>query len=150
MVRVPGVLADTGAVKVEDIRDGAAREGEERNQTGRPLVAEAVVHLLREQHAPGAPERAQESFCGQRRRRLVLVRVDEVVVGCVVQEDEAEADGEAADRRADPVQARVRCPAEDKQTDWNEPAGEHHGNQTRLGGRLAVVLLAEFDVVVVD
>lgn len=80
----------------------------------------------------------------------MLVRVDEVVVGCVVQEDEAEADPEAAKARTEPVQVGVACPGEDDETQWDEPAGAHHGNQAILGRWVAVEAGCDFEVVFVD
>lgn len=48
------------------------------------------------------------------------------------------------------MDARVRCPCEDKQTDGDEPAREHHGDQALLGRRFAVVLGRDGQVVFVD
>lgn len=44
----------------------------------------------------------------------MLVRVDEVVVGGIVQEDKPEPDGEAREARSDPRQSLVGCPGEDE------------------------------------
>lgn len=104
-VLAPGT--DLGAVLPEQERDAAAGQGHEEEDHAGPLVAAAGVHLLREEHDGGAPEAADEGLGREGGRRLVLVRVDEVVVGGVVQEDEAEPDPEAAEGRAEPVQARV-------------------------------------------
>lgn len=81
----------------------------------------------------------------------MLVRVDEVVVGAVVDEDEAEADGEAGEGGPHPDQAREGGPGEDDHADGDKPAGEHHGDEAELGGRqLACVGLDDFEVVLVD
>lgn len=149
-VGVLAPLADLGAVLPEQEGDAAAREAEEREQRAGPLVAEAVVHLLGEEDDAGAPEAADAGLGGEGGGGLVLVRVDEVVVGGVVEEDEAEADGEAAEGGADPVQARVGGPGEDEEADGDEPAGEHHGDEAGLGGRVAVVAGGELEVVLVD
>ena len=85
-VREFRVLADGRALEVEEVRYRAAAERNEREETARPLVPEAVVHLLGEEHDARAPERAQARLRGERAGRLVLVRVDEVVVRGVVEE----------------------------------------------------------------
>lgn len=90
-----GVLAppaDAGAVAPEQERNGAARDADEGQQGRGPLVAKAVVHLRGEEHDGGAPEAADKGLGGEGRGGLVLVGVDEVVVGRVVEEDEAESD----------------------------------------------------------
>lgn len=132
------VLPDGGALEVEDVRDETAGEGEEGQQRARPLVPEGVVHLLGEEDDAGAPEAADAGLCGEGAGGLVLVRVDEVVVGRVVEEDEAEADGEAAHHGAPVRQGRVRGPREDEQPDGHEPAREHHRDEARFGGWFAV------------
>ena len=67
----------------------------------------------------------------------MLVRVHEVVVGGVVEEEESEPDGEPAQRGAPPAELRVRCPSEDKEAHRHEPAGAHHRYEARFGGRFA-------------
>ena len=153
VVAAVGVLAaaaDGGAVLPEGKRDGAAGEAEEGQEAGRPLVAHAVVHLLGEEHDAGAPEGADARLGRERRGRLVLVRVDQVVVGRVVEEDEAKADGQAGEAGADPGQALVGRPGENEEADGDEPAAGHHGDEADLGGRPAVVLGHEGEVVLVD
>lgn len=80
----------------------------------------------------------------------MLVRVDEVVICRVVEEDEAEADGEAGETGADPDEAGVGGPGEDEKTDGDEPAGEHHRDEADFGRGAAVVGADEGEVVVVD
>lgn len=109
-----------------------------------------MVHLLREQDRAGTPEGTNKGLGGKRRGSLVLVRVDEVVVGRVVEEDETKANGEAGEAGADPDQVRVRGPGEDEEADGDEPARDHHGDQTNLGGGLAVVFLDLREVVLVN
>ena len=110
-----------------------------------------MVHRDGEEDDARAPDGAEERLGRERRRRLVLVRVDEVVVGGVVQEDEAEPDGEPAHGGAPPAQPRVRRPAEDEEADGDEPAREHHGDEAGFRGRFAVrVARADGQVVRVD
>lgn len=149
-ISVLGLLADARTPLPESKGNQAAQQAQESQKGRRPLVAHAVVHLLGEQHGARTPEGADEGLGGEGRRGLVLVRIDEVVVGGVIQEDEPETNGEASERGADPDQARVRGPGEDEQADGDEPARDHHGNQADLGGRLAVVLLHLLEVVLVD
>ena len=148
-VRVLAPLPDLGPVHPEQERDGAARQTQKGKQRRRPLVAQTIVHLLREEHDARAPQAADERLGRQCRRRLVLVRVHEVVVGRVVQEDEAEAHGQSAERGPRPRQLRVAGPREDEESDGDEPARQHHGDQSRLGGRFPVVLGHERQVVLV-
>lgn len=127
-VGVLGPAANLGTPLPEAKGDGAAGEADEAQQTAGPLVAEAVVHLDGEEHDAGAPEAADERLGREGRGRQVLVRVDQVVVGGVVQEDEAKADGEAAQARAHPAELLVRRPGKDEEANGYEPAGEHHGD----------------------
>lgn len=149
-VGVVAAGADGGAVLPEEEGDAAAGESEEEEDHASPLVAAAGVHLLGEEDDGGAPEGAEEGLGGEGRGGLVLVRVDNVVVGGVVEEDKAEADGEAADGGADPVEARVRRPGEDGEADGDEPARAHHGDETVLGRGVAVPLRRDLKVVFVD
>lgn len=149
-VRILAPLADLGPVAPEQEGDTAARQTDEGEQSGRPAVVEPVVHLLGEEDDGGTPEAADKSLGGEGGGGLVLVRVDEVVVGRVVEEDEAEADGEAAHCGTRPRELRVGGPGEDEEADGDEPAGEHHGDEADLGGRVAVVLGDELEVVLVD
>lgn len=100
-ILAPG--ADLGAVLPEQERDTAAAEGHEEEDHRCPLVAAGGVHLLREQNYASTPEASDEGLGREGGRGLVLVRVDEVVVGGVVQEDEAESNPEATKSRAEPV-----------------------------------------------
>ena len=80
----------------------------------------------------------------------MLIRVDEVVVGGVVQEQKAEADGPAGEAGTHPGEARVRGPGEDEEADGDEPAAEHHRNEADLGGWVAIILVHHGHVVAVD
>lgn len=79
----------------------------------------------------------------------MLVRIDEVVVGGIVQEDEAEPDGETTESRARPVEVAVRSPGENEEADRNTPAANHHRDQADFGRWLAVVLRDQLEVVLV-
>lgn len=145
------MLPDGGAFEVEDIRDQATREGDESQERARPLVAQTAVHLLREEDDTGAPEASDARLCGQGAGRLVLVGVDKVVVGRVVQEDEAKADGESSHHGSPVRETRVGGPTEDEQADGDEPTGEHHRNESSFRGWFAVGgLRAETEIVLVD
>lgn len=135
----------------EQKRNRAAQQTNPRQHRARPLVPQPMVHLRGEQHDARAPQRSDERLGRERRGRAVLVGVDEVVVGAVVDEDEAEADGEAGERGPDPGEAGEGGPREHDEADGDEPAGEHHGDQAQLGGgELACVGLDDFYVVLVD
>lgn len=138
-----GVLAPSSnpsAVPPEQEGNTAARETNEAQQARGPLIAEPVVHLLRKQDDGGTPEGSDTSLGGQGRSGLVLVAVDEVVVGGVVEENETETHGETAETGADPDEPGIGRPGEDEQADGDEPAAEHHGDETDFGGGVAVVL----------
>lgn len=51
----------------------------------------------------------------------MLVGVYEIVVGAVVEEDEAEADGETAHCWPPKGEGGIGCPGEDEEADWDEP-----------------------------
>lgn len=80
----------------------------------------------------------------------MLVGIHKVVVCRVVQENETEPNGPASDSRTKPVDPRIRCPGENKQSNRNKPAGKHHWNKARFSRGLSVVLLTELEVVLVD
>ncbi|KAJ3578215.1 hypothetical protein NPX13_g2355 [Xylaria arbuscula] len=150
-IRILAASADALAKLPEQERDSAARKTDSKQDKSSPLVPDIMIHLRREEHHAGAPERADESLRGQCRRCAVLVRVDEVVVGAVVDEDEPEAHGEAGERGPHPDEPRVRGPRENDQPDRDEPAREHHGDKTEFGGReTARVRRDDFHVVLVD
>ncbi len=128
-VGVLAVSADALAELPEEEGDGAAGEADAEEDGAGPLVAEVVVHLAGEEDDAGAPDGADEGLGGEGRGRAVLVRVHQVVVGAVVDEDEAEAHGEAGERGPDPHQPVVRRPREHGQPDRDEPAREHHRDE---------------------
>ncbi|RAL64765.1 hypothetical protein DID88_001796 [Monilinia fructigena] len=92
-----------------------------------PTVSQPRIHLFGKEHRCGTPERSQKSFSRQCRRRLMLIRINKVVIRRVIEEDEAESDGEAANGRPDPMEMRVGGPGKDEETDGDEPTGGHHG-----------------------
>ena len=67
-----------------------------------------MVHLSSEQNHSGTPEGPQESLGRECRSGQVLVGVDDVIVGGVVEENEAEADGPAGNAWAGPAQSGIR------------------------------------------
>lgn len=73
-----------------------------------------------------------------------------VVVCRVVQKDETETDWPASNGRPEPMDTWIGGPGKNEQPDRDEPAGDHHRNQTLFGGRLSVVLCGDLEVVLVD
>lgn len=108
------------------------------------------VHLDGEQDNACTPERPDTRLGSKRTSGLVLVRVDQVVVRSIIQEDEPKADREPSDARSYPVYSRVTRPGEDEQADGDEPAREHHGDKTYFWRRYSTVFDAKLFVVVVD
>lgn len=149
-VGIFAALPDPGAILPEQERDPTARQRHEEQNHARPLVPTARVHLFGEEHDGRTPETADKGLGGKGAGGLVLVRVDEVVVGRVVQKDEAEPDGEAANGRTDPVYVWVRGPGEDEKAHRDEPTRAHHRDQAVLGGGFAVEAGRNFEVVLVD
>ena len=88
------VLSDTRTLEVEEIRNQTAGQSDKGQQRTRPAVVQGMVHLLGEQHDAGTPETPDACLGRQCAGGLVLVCVDEIVVRRVVQENEAEANGE--------------------------------------------------------
>lgn len=103
-----------------------------------------------EEHDGRTPERPETRLGRECARSLMLVRINEVIVRRVVQEDKTEPNREASDGRAYPVHMRVRRPCEDEEANRDEPARVHHGDETGFGGRRAIVFAAEVFVVRVD
>lgn len=149
-VSILATSTDLGAKEPEDKGNCAASQANECQKRRSPLVTESVVHLLSEQDAAGTPETSDTRLGSKGRGGLVLVGVDQVVVRRVVKEDEAEADGPATESGSNPVKIRVRSPCKDEQSNRNEPAREHHGDQTNLRRRIAVVLCTHLEVVLID
>lgn len=148
-VGILAALTNLGTVSPEQERNSTASETDESQQGRSPAVIEALVHLLGEENDGGTPEATDTSLGGEGRGGLVLVGVDEVVVCRVVEEDEAEADGEAAQGGTSPGDARVGGPSKDEETDGDGPARDHHGDETDFCGRRTVVLGHELEVVLV-
>lgn len=149
-VSILAVSTNLGAKEPEEEGNPAASQTDECQKRRSPLVAESVVHLLSEQNTASAPETSDTRLGGKGRGGLVLVGVDQVVVCRVVEEDEAKADRPTTESGSNPVKARVRSPCKDEHSNGDEPAGEHHGDQTNLRRRLAVVLGTHLEVVLVD
>ena len=73
-----------------------------------------------------------------------------IVVGGIVKENEAKSDGPTTNGRSKPVNSRIRSPPENEQPDWNEPARQHHWNQTVFSRWLSLTPRAHIQVVFVD
>lgn len=149
-ISILALRTDTGTKCPEQERDPTADQRHKEEDHASPLVPTGGIHLFGKEHDDGTPDTPDKGLGRERAGRLVLVAVDEVVVGGVVQEDEAEADGETADGGADPVYARVGGPGEDEQTHGDEPAGAHHGDESVLGWGFAVEAGGCAEVVFVD
>lgn len=149
-VSILAVSTNLGAKEPEEEGNPAASQTDECQKRRSPLIAESVVHLLSEQNTAGTPETSDTRLSGKGRGGLVLIGIDQVVVCRVVEEDEAKADGPATESRSNPVKIRVRSPRKDKHSNGDKPTREHHGDQTNLRRRLAVVLGTHLEVVFVD
>lgn len=88
------------------------------------------------------PETPDASFGRECRRCLVLIRIDEVVVRRIVQEDKSEANWETAQRGSGPTKGWIRRPGKDEKTNRDKPTTTHHGNKADLWRGVATVLLA--------
>lgn len=121
-VSVLAALTNLGTVLPEQERDSTASKTEESQKSRGPLITETFVHLLSEEDNSGTPETSDTSLCCEGRSGLVLVGIDEVVVGRVVEEDETETNGETTHSRTSPREILVRSPGKDEKTDGNAPA----------------------------
>lgn len=145
-----GMLSDSRSIKVKDEGDTTARQCKESQKGRSPLVTKTSIHLRCEEHCGGAPEGTQTRLGGESTGSLMLVRVDEIIVCGIVEEDEAEADWETSDGRTDPVELWVGRPCEYEEADRDEPARDHHWDETGFCWWCSVVFLAETEVVLVD
>lgn len=59
------VCSDAVAEEVKAVRNGAACESDESHERASPLIAQAVEHLLGEEHDTGTPEGTNKCFCGE-------------------------------------------------------------------------------------
>lgn len=118
--------SDLSSVIKEQVRDSATSQRQEGKKRRRPLISKPCVHLRRKQNSRSSPERSDTSLRCQCRSGLVLIRVDHIVVGRVVQKDESESNRQSRKSWASPGQSWVRRPCEDEQPDRDEPAGQHH------------------------
>lgn len=105
----------------------------------RRKVGSQLTHLNGEEDNRSAPERtdarlSRECGCGQ-----VLVGIDEVVVGTVVEEDEAEADAPAAHCWTSPAQMWVGRPCKDEHADCDEPGHTISGMQMFQGWEFGIL-----------
>lgn len=81
--------------------------------------------------------------------RLVLVGVDQVVVGRFVEENEPETDGEAAHHGASVRDVGIASPSKDNEAERYHPAGEQHRDQAFFGGWPSILVFGA-DLKVVD
>ncbi|KAH3665781.1 hypothetical protein OGAPHI_003969 [Ogataea philodendri] len=130
-----GVLApcsDLGSVEEESKWNSTAGQSDESHQGGCPLVSQTVVHLNCEQWHCGSPNRSDEGLSSQCRGGIVLIRVDNVVVGGVVKDVETKSTSESGKTWSSPRQSWVGRPGKGEQSSRNEPATNHHWEQTQL------------------
>lgn len=64
-VSVFAVSSDPGAEEVEDEWNGAACQGDEGQERASPLIAEAMIHLHREEDDTGTPKGSNAGLGGE-------------------------------------------------------------------------------------
>lgn len=72
-VRKLASLANPRTIVVEDVRNGAAGEGNESEERASPLIAQSVMHLSGEEDGSATPKAADASFRRESGCRFVLV-----------------------------------------------------------------------------
>ncbi|KAH3676327.1 hypothetical protein WICPIJ_009137 [Wickerhamomyces pijperi] len=129
-VSVLGSGSDPGTKEEEDVWNGTASKRDEGQQGSGPFITQSVVHLNGEQWDRSTPHGSQEGLSSQTGGGVVLVGVDNVVVGRVVQHHETNTTGKPRETRTSPRDCWVRGPGEAEQTNWDEPAANHHWDQS--------------------
>jgi len=85
---------------------------QKRQQTTRPLISQLIVHLVCKQRKASSYKIANEDYSGERRGRVGLVRVDDVVEDAEDDDVDAQAEETGGDDGDDPVDAGEGCPCE--------------------------------------
>ena len=84
-------------------------------------------------------ETSQESIGSNSTRRVSLECIDKIIQRRLEDGEEANADHDTPHLRREPVHTRRRRPREDEQAGGEDHRADHHGRQSRLGHRSAVV-----------
>jgi hypothetical protein len=146
---VLALLADGGAVFVEEEWHGHAHESEEGGDGRGPVDSEVVVHLGREKREGGTEERTQDSVGCEHGGCEDGVGVNEVVHHAEEDEHHAETEGYAGENGHDPVDAWGVGPGEPEEADGDCNTAKHGGRQTSLRWCETLVLIAKPGVALV-
>lgn len=150
-IGVLGISSDASTINEEKEWNTTAKKSEKCKEGTGPLVTHAVIHLSGKKDNGGTPETTDKGLGSQSGSSQVLIGVNQIIIGRVIQEDEAETDRKTTDSRTPPGNLRVRSPSEDEQTNWDEPAACHHRVKTDFGRRLTIELgLGNPQVMLVD
>lgn len=93
-------------------RDGNHNYAQECQQTRCPLIPELGIHLIREKREAGSYKIADEDDACERRGRVCLVAVDDVVEDGEDDDVDAQTEESRGDDRDDPVNAGEGSPSE--------------------------------------
>lgn len=123
----------------EDKRNRHEHDSQETQETGSPLIVQRLIHLGRKQGKARTDKIAHEDNARERRSRVRLVAVDDVVEDAQDHDIDAGAEEGGPDDGHDPVDAGVAGPSEPEEADWDEERAEAGHPHARLGHALAAV-----------
>ena len=146
---VLALLADGGAVLVEQERHGHTHQSKEGGDGRGPMNSEVVVHLSGKKREGGTEERTQDGVGREHGGCKDGVGVDEVVHHAEEDEHHAETEGYAGENGHDPVDARGVGPGEPEETNGDSNTTNHGGRQTSLRWCKTLVFIAESGVALV-
>lgn len=108
-------LPDRRAIAIEDERKRRAEQGQKRRNRRRPVDAQVVVHVRREQREDGREDGAHEDSPRQNRRGEDGVRVEEIVHNPDHHQDHPESERHSGGDADHPVDVGTVGPGEPEQ-----------------------------------
>lgn len=123
---------DLRAIYEEDDGHRRQRKGQEAQKRSGPVDAEVVIHGSAEERETGAKEAADEGVGRDGAVGVEQIDVDDVLEALDEDDEHASPDGNGRHCLRDPACARVACPGEPEEADWEDDGAEDHGLQASL------------------
>lgn len=136
-------LPHPAAKLVEEEGNGNHSDRDETQQRVSPTEPQSVVHWSPCHRQKGTCQTPQYRICGNGRRRICWVAVNEICHDSLHDARDADSEGHQGQHWHNPVRLVVCRPAVPEESDWDEKAKADADGQSHLGFEDAVVGLSE-------
>ena len=108
-------------------------------QTTRPLIVQLVIHLRRKQRESTADQISRQNHARKCGSGVCLVGIDDIVQDTQNDNVNPGPEKRGRDYGDDPMHGGVTCPAEPKETNWDEYCAQTSHPHSRFGDAFSAV-----------